>query len=79
MIANHDAASALLTRRADAPIPRHTIGKLKLAGLVRSRRDGKHQICYLDDPRVAQLVQIALPKQDEPRAKPARRRRARAG
>jgi DNA-binding transcriptional ArsR family regulator len=35
------------------------LSKLKLAGLVRSRRQGKHQIYLLDDRRVGALLRLA--------------------
>jgi DNA-binding transcriptional ArsR family regulator len=42
----------------------HHLGKLKLAGLVHARRDGKRQIYLVDDPRVVELVQLALSQSD---------------
>jgi DNA-binding transcriptional ArsR family regulator len=38
----------------------HHLGKLKLAGLVRARRAGKHQIYLADDPHVVEIVQLAV-------------------
>ncbi len=38
----------------------HHLAKLKLAGLVRSRRDGKRQIYLVDDPHVVEIVQLAV-------------------
>ncbi|WP_206795746.1 helix-turn-helix transcriptional regulator [Amycolatopsis sp. MtRt-6] len=38
----------------------HHLGKLKLAGLVRARRHGKHQIHYIDDPHVVDIVRLAV-------------------
>ena len=32
------------------------LAKLKLAGLVRSRREGRHQVYLVDDPQLTQLV-----------------------
>jgi DNA-binding transcriptional ArsR family regulator len=32
------------------------LAKLKLAGLVRSRREGRYQVYLLDDPRLVQIV-----------------------
>lgn len=57
----------------------HHLGKLKLAGLVRARRNGKHQIYYVDDPHVVHIVRLAVRHQEEHRAEPAHRRRAQAG
>ncbi|WIX98795.1 metalloregulator ArsR/SmtB family transcription factor [Amycolatopsis mongoliensis] len=53
----------------------HHLGKLKLAGLVRARREGKHQIHYVDDPHVVEMIRIAVDHHRELRA-PRRRRRS---
>lgn len=44
-----------------AAVSQH-LAKLKLAGLVRSRRDGRHQYYVVDDPHVVAIVRqmIAL-------------------
>ncbi|MEU0528925.1 ArsR/SmtB family transcription factor [Amycolatopsis tolypomycina] len=55
----------------------HHLGKLKLAGLVRSRRKGKHQIYILDDPHVADIVRLAVEHQQELHARPGQRRQSR--
>ncbi|WP_425831378.1 ArsR/SmtB family transcription factor [Streptomyces fractus] len=34
--------------------------KLKLAGLVRSRREGRRQVYYVDDPDVVTVVQLMI-------------------
>ncbi|MFG2129919.1 ArsR/SmtB family transcription factor [Streptomyces sp. NPDC048751] len=34
--------------------------KLKLAGLVRSRREGRRQVYFVDDPDVADVVRLAM-------------------
>jgi len=36
------------------------LAKLKLAGLVRSRREGRRQIYLVDDPHVAAIVALAI-------------------
>lgn len=36
------------------------LAKLKLAGLVRSRRDGRHQVYLVDDPHLVMMVQLAV-------------------
>ncbi|WP_320780829.1 metalloregulator ArsR/SmtB family transcription factor [Streptomyces sp. CRN 30] len=36
------------------------LAKLKLAGLVRSRREGRRQIYYVDDPDVVTVVRVML-------------------
>ncbi|WP_249228005.1 ArsR/SmtB family transcription factor [Kutzneria sp. CA-103260] len=38
----------------------HHLAKLKLAGLVRARRDGKRQIYLVDDPHVVEIVKLAV-------------------
>lgn len=38
----------------------HHLGKLKLAGLVDSRRAGKRQIYVVADPHVVQVVRLAI-------------------
>lgn len=50
----------------------HHLGKLKLAGLVRARRAGKHQIYLADDRHITHIVHLALRPQDD--AAPSRRR-----
>ncbi|MFF4488202.1 ArsR/SmtB family transcription factor [Streptomyces sp. NPDC001544] len=36
------------------------LAKLKLAGLVRSRREGRRQVYYIDDPGVLTLVRVMV-------------------
>ncbi|MET8951972.1 metalloregulator ArsR/SmtB family transcription factor [Streptomyces sp. NPDC004533] len=36
------------------------LAKLKLAGLVRSRREGRRQVYYVDDPDIATVVRVML-------------------
>lgn len=50
------------------------LAKLKLAGLVRARRDGRRQVYLVDDPNVVKMVQLAV---DQLRARPASRERRR--
>lgn len=38
----------------------HHLAKLKLAGLVRVRREGKHRVYFVDDPHVVEIVQLAI-------------------
>ncbi|MFF5308991.1 ArsR/SmtB family transcription factor [Streptomyces massasporeus] len=47
--------------------------KLKLAGLVRSRREGRRQVYYVDDPDVVEVVRPLVDRLTD-RAAPARRR-----
>ncbi|MGV9352529.1 ArsR/SmtB family transcription factor [Streptomyces misionensis] len=36
------------------------LAKLRLAGLVRSRREGRRQVYYIDDPDVVTLVRVMI-------------------
>ncbi|WP_372458136.1 ArsR/SmtB family transcription factor [Streptantibioticus parmotrematis] len=36
------------------------LAKLKLAGLVRSRREGRRQVYYVDDPDVVTIVRLMV-------------------
>nr|WP_053665983.1 metalloregulator ArsR/SmtB family transcription factor [Streptomyces sp. MMG1121] len=36
------------------------LAKLKLAGLVRSRREGRRQVYFIDDPDVVTLVRVMI-------------------
>ncbi|MER6026099.1 metalloregulator ArsR/SmtB family transcription factor [Streptomyces sp. NPDC001851] len=36
------------------------LAKLKLGGLVRSRREGRRQVYYIDDPDVVTLVRVMV-------------------
>lgn len=38
----------------------HHLSKLKLAGLVRARREGKRQVYFVDDQHVVDIVQLAV-------------------
>ena len=52
----------------------HHLGKLKLAGLVRARREGKRQVYVADDPAVVEIVRVAVGHHGDLRGTPARRR-----
>ncbi|WP_433918012.1 metalloregulator ArsR/SmtB family transcription factor [Streptomyces canus] len=36
------------------------LAKLKLAGLVRSRREGRRQVYYVDDPDIVTVVRVMV-------------------
>ena len=38
----------------------HHLAKLKLAGLVRARREGKHRVYFVDDQHVVEIVRLAI-------------------
>ncbi|MDN0197307.1 metalloregulator ArsR/SmtB family transcription factor [Streptomyces sp. S.PNR 29] len=46
--------------------------KLKLAGLVRARREGRRQVYFVDDPDIVDVVRLMMGRLTE-RAGPARR------
>lgn len=46
-------------QRAPDPLGEH-LTKLKLAGLVRSRREGRRQVYFVDDPDVVDVVRLAV-------------------
>ncbi|MEV6115293.1 metalloregulator ArsR/SmtB family transcription factor [Streptomyces sp. NPDC052109] len=54
------------------------LAKLKLAGLVRSRREGRRQVYFIDDPDVVTLVRVMvgqLTARSQHGSVPAQRRR----
>lgn len=53
------ATLAAETDQTVATVSQH-LSKLKLAGLVRSRREGKRQVYLIDDPHTHDLVQFAI-------------------
>jgi DNA-binding transcriptional ArsR family regulator len=48
------------------------LAKLKLAGLVRSRREGRRQVYLVDDPNLVMIVRLAVEQLQE---RPAGRER----
>jgi DNA-binding transcriptional ArsR family regulator len=55
------------------------LAKLKLAGLVRARREGRRQVYLVDDPHVVELVKVAVEHHNKLRASASRRRSLPAG
>ncbi|WP_337831592.1 ArsR/SmtB family transcription factor [Pseudonocardia sp. TMWB2A] len=55
----------------------HHLGKLKLAGWVRARREGRRQIYLVDDDEVVDIVRRAVHHQHELRHTARARRRRR--
>lgn len=49
--------------------------KLKLAGLVRARREGRRQIYFVDDPHMVSIVRLVMGQLTEPVEAPERRLR----
>ncbi|WP_225978796.1 ArsR/SmtB family transcription factor [Gandjariella thermophila] len=54
----------------------HHLSKLKLAGLVRARRAGKHQIYLADNPHVIEIVQLTVAHHHDRRDVTSPRRRS---
>jgi DNA-binding transcriptional ArsR family regulator len=59
---------------ATVPTVSHHLAKLKLAGLVRSRREGRRQIYLVDDPHIVTIVRQMVDRMQE---QPAGSRRGR--
>jgi DNA-binding transcriptional ArsR family regulator len=75
-LAGGECDVSTLAERVDAALPAVSqhLAKLKLAGLVRSRRDGRRQVYLVDDDEVVAVVQLVL----SGRARAAARRSGRA-
>ncbi len=43
----------------------HHLAKLKLAGLVRSRKEGRHQVYLIDDPRLVEIVRLTVNRRED--------------
>ncbi|MGJ5752066.1 DNA-binding transcriptional ArsR family regulator [Streptomyces puniciscabiei] len=64
--------SALADRIGGAlPAVSQHLSKLRLAGLVRSRREGRRQIYYVDDPDVVTVVRVLVGQLSRRAAEPA--------
>jgi DNA-binding transcriptional ArsR family regulator len=50
------------------------LAKLKLAGLVRSRREGRRQVYVADDPQLVKMMKLAVEQLADPPRSPERRR-----
>ncbi|MFE7860158.1 ArsR/SmtB family transcription factor [Streptomyces sp. NPDC057403] len=58
------------------------LAKLKLAGLVRSRREGRRQIYYVDDPDIVTVVRVMVGQliaRSQPAPAPVRQLRGAGG
>ncbi|MDR0783728.1 MAG: metalloregulator ArsR/SmtB family transcription factor [Propionibacteriaceae bacterium] len=54
---------------ASVPLVSQHLAKLRLAGLVSARRDGKRQLYGVDDPHVVSLVDQAIDHHEDLRAR----------
>jgi DNA-binding transcriptional ArsR family regulator len=79
LLASGERDVGTLADAVDQSVPTvsHHLAKLKLAGLVRARREGKRQVYLVDDPHVVDLVQLAIEHHTQDRDQRGRRRRAR--
>jgi DNA-binding transcriptional ArsR family regulator len=55
-----DVGSLADAVRGSAPMVSQHLAKLRLAGLVSARRDGKRQVYVVDDPHVVSLIEQAI-------------------
>jgi DNA-binding transcriptional ArsR family regulator len=55
-----------------AAVSQH-LAKLKLSGLVRARREGRHQVYLVDDPHLVEIVTLIVHHHDQQRRPRARR------
>lgn len=53
---DRDVGTIAAQVRGSVPTVSHHLAKLKLAGLVRSRREGRRQVYLVDDPHVVTVV-----------------------
>ncbi|WP_340375120.1 metalloregulator ArsR/SmtB family transcription factor [Streptomyces sp. SS7] len=61
-LAHGDSDVTGLAERVGGALPAVSqhLTKLKLAGLVRSRREGRRQVYFVDDPDVVDVVRLAM-------------------
>lgn len=71
---DHDVSSLADATGQTVATVSHHLGKLKLAGLVQSRRNGKRVIYVIDDPHVIEVVRLVIGKQLDVDAQHPRRR-----
>jgi DNA-binding transcriptional ArsR family regulator len=75
---DHDVSTlAAATGQSIATVSHH-LSKLKLAGLVQARRDGKRMVYVVVDPDVLDVVRLAIQRRLELEPPRARRRARRA-
>lgn len=76
VLAHGDCDVGTIARQVGGTVPTvsHHLAKLKLAGLVRSRREGRHQVYLVDDPHIVTIVRQMVDRMRE-RSGGSRRRR----
>jgi DNA-binding transcriptional ArsR family regulator len=62
LLGQEEADVGTLAEKLDQAVPAvsHHLAKLKLAGLVHARREGKRQVYAVSDPRVVEIVRQAV-------------------
>ncbi|MER5888605.1 metalloregulator ArsR/SmtB family transcription factor [Streptomyces sp. NPDC001941] len=62
ILAHGESDVSHLAERVGGALPAVSqhLSKLKLAGLVRSRREGRRQVYYVDDPGVVAVVRLLI-------------------
>jgi DNA-binding transcriptional ArsR family regulator len=75
LLASGERDVGTLAAAVDQTVPTvsHHLAKLKLAGLVRARREGKRQVYVVDDAYVVDLVRLAFEHDRHHRDRPRRR------
>ncbi|MFF2650202.1 ArsR/SmtB family transcription factor [Streptomyces sp. NPDC058045] len=75
ILAEGDCDVSGLAERVGGALPAVSqhLSKLKLAGLVRSRREGRRQVYYVDAPDVVAVVRLMIGQLAEQQAGPVRR------
>ncbi len=58
--AEHDVGTLADATGESLATVSHHLAKLKLAGVVRARRDGKRQLYIAEDPTVSEVVDLVL-------------------
>ena len=64
-----DVSTLAAALGASVPLVSQHLGKLRLAGLVSARRQGKRQLYRVDDPHVVSLVDQAIDHHEDLRAR----------
>nr|WP_203594102.1 metalloregulator ArsR/SmtB family transcription factor [Streptomyces sp. SID9124] len=78
ILAHGDCDVSGLAERVGGALPAVSqhLTKLKLAGLVRSRREGRRQVYYVDDTDVVAVVRLMIGQLAEQQGAPVHRLRA---
>lgn len=75
---DHDVSTLAANTGQSIATVSHHLNKLKLAGLVQVRRDGKRMVYGVADPHVVDVVRLAIGQRLEQQTGMSRRRARRA-